>query len=362
MKLSNKAIAVLSVAGIAILALAAPWGLRRLGIVQLPVTCKAGESLSLRRMKYDGPGPAVITEAGCQLYLEDTTLRADVVLQSHGPLQLEAKRTIFIGKVTAFELAPGATLDFLSSRASSAKTVVKAAEGFELNLENSFLDGNDSAIEAGANARISARSKSIIASKGVALNLGEGSSIELLGSTLRGQKKALEGGSKAVLTAASSEVFGSVELAGDSQATFSKRTKLTEARDGLVLGPRSRVKLDDSAVETSETGILAKEEVSVALEPKSFVFGVDVGIEAGPELSLTMRSATLGSDGVALKTGPGLKLDAQGGELRGTSASMALSGPAASLSLAQDVKVIGPQQLGEADAGVALPQPDAGLR
>ena len=226
------------------------WGL---GGWEFPVTCGVNQTLVIEGQTVHMPGETLIrAEANCTVTLRNCTL--------------------------------------------SAETIVNGASNLKLEIRDSTLEAEESAVVAGANLTITLRDVKI-QGRAHAVDGGHNTTLRARGSTLKGGTAAIR-----IASGGATLGHGSRAQGGDA---------------GAILGMNGKLSVKDSKVSGKLQAVEAPGHGTVELGHGAALDGGEAGVRADSFLDLRMTDGKIRSPGVAIDAGNHSKINVRGGTVEG---------------------------------------------
>lgn len=129
---------------------------------------------------------------------------------------------------------------FIRRSKITAPRVIEGGTNAEITIEDSTLEGEDVAIEAGMNAKLKVSGKSVIKAEGTAIRTTMNADIRLDGSRVEADDVAIEGGMNPKIDARGSKIIGKTALELSTNANVT--TKDTQIVGAKNLGMNGKLK------------------------------------------------------------------------------------------------------------------------
>ncbi len=228
-----------------------------------PMVCGINEKLLIADKTFEGTGTLITGEVNCRLTIQNSRLKADVIVL--------------------------------------AKNVV------EIELIDSILEGNDVAIKTDSNAKIRATGKTTIRGKSAAIDAGLNTEITLTDVRVESPDTAIRANHNLKL-----EMRGGVIESRDTaihvkganpEITLTKGARIVSKTTGIESGPNLKLEMEDASIEAAEVGIDADANAQLDLRAKAKIRGGETALKLATNAEVSLRHASIESERVALCAG-----------------------------------------------------------
>lgn len=178
---------------------------------ELPVSCSAGQSLTLSEARFVGAGTAIDAKPGCQLHIKDSEISADVVVDADSGVRITVERSVLRGKAEAIRMAVGGKLTLRGGALLEAEgTAVRMGTAGNIDAQDAKLTAREVGVSVDNSSTIDLERVEIL-SDGIAVQATNNLALRAKGSLLRGEKTAVAGERNARVSVGDCRVEGGVE-------------------------------------------------------------------------------------------------------------------------------------------------------
>lgn len=273
-------------------------------------------------------GTVLSGDSNLKVTLENTTIEStgDTAIKTGYNLKLSATNAKIIGKKAALDTKANAdlTLKKGSEIASAAGTALKTESGLKMDAEGGKIEGGEGAIVATSGAKITAQGTAFSA-KEKALAFSSGADLDLRDGSITSQKDAAiecDGGhftltgTKVQGASSGIEAKNGVDLRATKKASI-----VSTGGDAIVLTSNGELTFDDASAEGARRALKSTVNTKLKLRPGARFSGKRGGVYAESNLELESTGATIeGGSGAAIETGYNAKVVLQDGVVKGSPA------------------------------------------
>lgn len=271
---------------------------------EFPISCGMNKQVSLVGRKFEGTGTLITGDINCKIRIKDCTLKGDIVVAAKNLVEVTVENSTLEGKQTAVRLEMNSKLE--AKKQSHFKAEEAGIEGginSQVSLEDSSVEGGEVGIKAETNCKVRAN-KSRIAGKEYGIRASNNLDLESKELTLTGSRFALDAEVNLKADVRGGAFEGgeaAVHMSGpNAQLKLSRAARFTARETALKTGSNLNLEMDDALIDGGEIGVEADVNPKLTLGPKARIHGKQIALKAGLNLELHMRSATLESEAVAL--------------------------------------------------------------
>lgn len=307
------------------------------GNENFPMTCGMNQQLTIEGRKFEGTGTLITGEINCKIKIKDSTLKGDVVVAAKNLVEVTVENSTLEGKQTAVKLEMNSKLDAKKqTHLKAEETGLEGGINSQVSLDDSSIEGGEVGVKADTNFKLRAN-KSRISGKEYAIRASNNLELEGKELTLTGGRVALDGevNLKADLRGGALEGGeAAVHMSGpNASLKLSRAARLSARETALKVGSNLELEMDEALIDGGEIGIDSEVNPKLTLGPKARVHGKQIALKAGVNLELQMRSATLESEAVALCAPFNVEISARESVIRGGSDAFRLQRKPNELSL-----------------------------
>jgi hypothetical protein len=286
-----------------------------------PLTCGLNQELLIENRKFDGSGTLVNADINCKIKIKNSTLKGDIVVRAKNLVEVSVENSVLEGKETAVKLEMNSKL-FASKKSQllSPDTAVDAGINTEISLDDSTIVGGETGIKADTNFKLRA-SKSTVKGKKFAIRGDNSVDVEGRELSLVGGRVALESeiNLKADLRGGSVEGGeAAIHLKGpNAELKLSNSARLSARETALKTSSNLSLEMEDALIDGGEIGVDTEVNPKLKLGQKARIHGKQIALKVGVNLELDMRGASLESEGVALCAPFNIEISARDSTIRG---------------------------------------------
>jgi hypothetical protein len=269
-----------------------------------PMTCGMNQEISLVGRKFEGAGTLITGDINCKIKIKDCTLKGDVVIAAKNLVEVTIENSTLEGKESAVKLEMNSKLD--AKKQTHLKGEEAGLEGginSQVSLDDSSIEGGEIGVKADTNFKLRAN-KSRISGKEYAIRAANSFELEGKELTLTGGRIALEAEVNLKLDLRGGAIEGgeaAVHMSGpNANLKLSRAARLSARETALKVGSNLELEMDEALIDGGEIGVDCDVNPKLSLGPKARIHGKQIALKAGLNLELQMRSATLESEAVAL--------------------------------------------------------------
>jgi DNA-directed RNA polymerase subunit RPC12/RpoP len=301
------------------------------GVVKtsFPVTCGLNDELNLVGQTYEGTGTLITGEVNCKLKIKDCKLKGDVVILAKNLVDITLENSELVGKTAAVRI------EMNSKLSATAKTSMKGQEAgivagmnAELSLEDSLVEGGEEGIVAQHNCKLTAaRSRILGGEKG--LVAGSNLSVDARELTVQGRDVAIETESNPTLKLRGGTLegrqFGLRAASSNAKLDLSHGARVAAKETAIQAGAVLRLDGEDYVIDGGEVGVDVPSNATITLGPKAKIHGGDFGVRTGSNLEVSLRSASIESESVALCGASNAEVRARDSSIQGGASALRFS-------------------------------------
>jgi hypothetical protein len=320
--------------------------LKSIGGTSFPTTCGLNEELDISGTTFSGSGTLINAELNCKVNIKNSRLTGDVVVKSSINATITLENSTIEGRQTALELGTNGHVRAVgnSSIKSAGGNGIEGGVNLEITLEDSKIETGRVAVHGDVNTSVSAL-RAEIAGQDAALELGNNGKLKLAQTTVRGGT-AVTGAYNLEINADRATFRGEQKWAihGGNNAKVRLRNKsaLFAKRNGIEGDQGLEIIVDDSTVEAGDIGIRGVGNAAITINRQGKVKGTQTAISAGNNLELATDQGTIESQGIAVEADGSARIDAQDSTIRGGASSFALKRAPSAFSV-KNTTIVGSQ-------------------
>lgn len=276
-----------------------------LGAAQnFPMTCGMNQELSIVGRKFEGTGTLITGDINCKIKIKDSTLKGDIVVLAKNLVEVTIENSTLEGKQTAVKLEMNSKLDAKKQTVLKAEeTGVEAGINAQVSLEDSSIEGGEVGIKADSNFKLRAN-KSKVSGKEYGIKAENNFELEGKELTLSGGRVALDGEVNLKADLRGGVLEGGeagIHMSGpNASVKMSRGARISARESALKTSSNLELHMEDALIDGGEIGIETEVNPKLTLGPKARIHGKKIAVKAGVNLELDMRSATLESEAVAV--------------------------------------------------------------
>ncbi|HWA70840.1 MAG TPA: hypothetical protein VG937_00825 [Polyangiaceae bacterium] len=286
-----------------------------------PISCGMNQEVSLVGRKFEGTGTLITGDINCKIKIKDCTLKGDIVVLAKNLVEVTVENSTLEGKQTAVKLEMNSKLD--AKKQTHLKAEEAGLEGginSQVSLEDSSVEGGEVGIKADTNFKLRA-TKSGISGKEYGIRASNNLELEGKELTLTGSRAALDGEVNLKLELRGGAFEGgetALHMSGpNASIKLSRAARLSAKESALKTASNLELEMEDALIDGGEIGIETDVNPKLTLGPKARIHGKQIALKAGLNLELQMRSATLESESVAVCAPFNVEVNARESVIRG---------------------------------------------
>ncbi len=287
----------------------------------LPATCGLNQEIAIVGQTFEGPGPLITGDINCKVKIKDSKLKSDVVVLAKNLVEVTVENSTLEGKETAVKLGMNSKL-FGKKNAifKGEEAGVVAGVNSEISLDDSTIEGGEAGIQGDSNLKLNG-TKSKVSGKEYGVRSGVNLGIDGKELTIRGTRAGIEGNINLKLDLRGGLVEG--DEAGVRMKSSNAELKLSKAASikgrEVAVKTESNLELDmeDATIESEEIAIESGVNPKLSLGPKAKIVGKRIALKVGINLELDMRQATVESPQVAVCAPFNVEIQARDSTIRG---------------------------------------------
>ncbi len=274
------------------------------GPVTFPVSCGMNRELKIVGQKFVGSGTLITGDVNCKLTIKDSELTADVIVLAKNVVEVTVENSRLNGRETAIKSEMNTKIRVTKqSRLTGKEAGIVAGLNTELSVSDSRIEGEELGVRGESNLRIELR-QATIAGKQIGLRSGSNLKLTMVGGALNGTRGGLVTDSNLTLSMRGGiiQAFETAVSVSDANAEIEleKGAKLTAREVALKVGTNLSLVAEDALIEAQEVAIETGHNPKFELRDKARITGRVYAIRAAHNLHLSARGATISSDEVAI--------------------------------------------------------------